>query len=60
MVRGYVIIEDAKGMRTVVYGDIITMNMYQAADCIVKNSNNDSDKTAAQEVIDAYNAAINQ
>lgn len=60
MVRGYVIIEDAKGMRTVVYGDIITMNMYQAADYVVKNSTVQADIDAAQKVIDAYNAAINQ
>lgn len=60
MLRGYVIIEDAKGMRTVVYGDIITMNMYQAADYVVKNSTVQADIDAAQKVIDAYNAAINQ
>ncbi|MBQ5765236.1 MAG: hypothetical protein IIW03_03725 [Clostridia bacterium] len=47
-------------MRTVVYGDIITMNMYQAADYVVKNSTVQADIDAAQKVIDAYNAAINQ
>lgn len=60
VVRAYVILEDANGVRTTVYGDIQTLNMYQAADYIVKNSNNDADIAAAQEVIDAYNVANNQ
>ena len=55
VVRGYVIIEDAKGMRTVVYGDIQTLNMYQAAAAVVVNPNSPEDAEAAQEVIDQWN-----
>ncbi|MBQ5764852.1 MAG: hypothetical protein IIW03_01765, partial [Clostridia bacterium] len=60
VVRAYVILEDAKGMRTVVYGDVQTLNMYQAADYVVHNSTVQGDIDAAQEVIDAYNAANKQ
>ena len=60
VVRAYVILKDAKGMRTVVYGDVQTLNMYQAADYVVHNSTVQGDIDAAQKVIDAYNAANKQ
>ena len=56
VVRGYVVVETADGIRTVVYGDIQTLNMYQAAAAVVANPLNDADKAAAQEVIDQWNA----
>ena len=60
VVRAYVILEDANGVQTTVYGDIQTLSMITAATAVVANPKTPEDAAAAQEVIDAYNAANKQ
>ena len=60
VVRAYVILEDANGVQTTVYGDIQTLSMIKAATDIVEKPLTPEDAEAAQEVIDAYKAANKQ
>ena len=53
-VRGYVIIEDANGNKTVVYDDVYTISLVSAATYIINESTDANDITSAQSVLDAY------
>lgn len=54
-VRSYVVVENANGVKTVVYGDVCTISLVTAAQNIINTSSNADDIAAAQEVIDALN-----
>ncbi len=60
-VRAYVILENANGVRTVVYGDVQTLNMVSAANAVVAANPDDvnvegTDAYIAQQVINEYKA----
>jgi hypothetical protein len=55
-VRGYAIVELADGTRTTVYDDVYQISVYDAAQQIVKENQNEDDVTIAQKVIELYDA----
>lgn len=54
-VRGYIIIENADGVRTTVYDDVRFLSLAEAAQYIVDTSSDPDDIAAAQEVLDVLN-----